>query len=199
MVYHKGQVYVIGGFDGSGRTDTVEKINLKTASQTEPWESVAPLLKGLIDHCAVSIEGSIYVVGGKGNSTLQAYTQASRKWTFKSVMPCDTDNVAATAYKGQIFVLGGTPPVTLKYVPGTDSWEKLVPPSSVHAGSKAVAMGNSIFVLGGWNTANITHDENRIDSVMEYKPQDDSWSQCNYKLWQTLSSHAAVVASIPQS
>ncbi|MDQ3983917.1 MAG: kelch repeat-containing protein, partial [Thermoproteota archaeon] len=55
-----GKVYVIGGFDGSGRSTTITEVY---DPMTNQWTTAAPLPQPLDHTAAASFEGKLYVVG----------------------------------------------------------------------------------------------------------------------------------------
>ena len=56
-----GKIYIIGGFDGSGRSTTATEVYDPMANE---WTTSAPLPQPLDHTAAASFEGKLYVVGG---------------------------------------------------------------------------------------------------------------------------------------
>ena len=56
-----GKIYVMGGFDGAGKLDTVVVYD----PQADSWQRVVSMPQGLCHHAAAVMGGKIYVTGGE--------------------------------------------------------------------------------------------------------------------------------------
>src|SRR5919107_1574048 len=85
-----GKVYVIGGFDGSGRSTTATEVYDPMANE---WTTYAPLPQPLDHTAAASFEGKLYVVGGgylninNLSNKLFIYDPSTNKWTEGANLP----------------------------------------------------------------------------------------------------------------
>ena len=103
-------IYVIGGFDGSGDVlDVVEVYNIKNNS----WKSTAPLPEPLHHTAATSYEGKIYVIGGYisrewiPTNQLFIYDPIKNKWKEGKPMPTPRGALSALFVNGTLYATGG--------------------------------------------------------------------------------------------
>jgi N-acetylneuraminic acid mutarotase len=128
-----GEVYLIGGFDGSGTVvDTVEAYD----PETDGWREVAPLPVAMHHAQAAAAGGRLYVLGYLTAFTFTAHDRAfvydPEDDAWAEIAPLPTARGAgATAVVGEyVYVIGGFrsgSAVTdfARYHPATDGWEVL--------------------------------------------------------------------------
>jgi N-acetylneuraminic acid mutarotase len=151
-----GEIFVIGGFLGSGNipTDRVRIYNI-ASKQWREGERM-PTARGGIQTAVLN--NQIYVIGG-GNQfqTLAAnevYDPQSNAWNTLAPLPRQRGNPALAAFNGRVYAIGGASGgATFSDVdifdPATNSWSSgpAISPSRVAA--RAVVYRGSLFVFGG--------------------------------------------------
>jgi N-acetylneuraminic acid mutarotase len=183
-----GNIYVIGGFDGSGKAlDTVEIYNVYNDS----WKEIAPLPEPLHHTIASSHNGKIFVVGGFTSDVgdwvptnkLFIYDPLKDEWKEGKPMPTARGALAATFVKGTLFAIGGQQSSDIDsseilntneaYDPTTDTWtaKKSMPTSRHHAASTAV--DGKIYVIGGRAVVNSSIINLNINEM--YSPEKNEW------------------------
>ena len=173
----KDDIYVIGGFDGSGQvTDIVEVYDI--ANNT--WTKAAPLPEPLHHTAAASYDGKIYVVGGytapwSPTNKLFIYDPLQNKWQEGKPMPTARGALNVNFVNGTLYAIGGSSDRPLNsneaYDPSNDTWisKALMPTARHHAGSAVV--DGKIFVIGG----RISGSLENISVNEAYDPEQDRW------------------------
>ena len=106
-------VYVVGGFDASGRTTAmVQRLDLATGR----WVTVAPLPMALNHMSALSYGGQLYVVGGyasPGDTSTQAvrgfwrFDPARERWSAMPAAPIARAAAGVAVLGHRLYVAGG--------------------------------------------------------------------------------------------
>ncbi|XP_043378468.1 kelch-like protein 6 isoform X3 [Chelonia mydas] len=91
-----GKVYVVGGFDGIQRINSVETYD----PFHNCWSEAAPLMVNVSSFAAASYKKKLYVIGGGPNGKLatdktQCYDPATNNWSLKSPMPVEAKCINA--------------------------------------------------------------------------------------------------------
>ncbi|NOJ30328.1 MAG: galactose oxidase [Nitrososphaeraceae archaeon] len=150
-------IYVIGGFDKSGRVlNIVEVYNIKNDS----WRTVAPLPQPLHHTAASSFGGKIYVIGGYSDNNwapsdkLFIYDQNNDTWTEGQSMPTPRGALTSVIIDEIIYAIGGEGEngilsINEAYNLKTNDWiSKSSMPTARHHTASAVVDGNA-YVIGG--------------------------------------------------
>ena len=157
-VSYNSKIYVIGG--------VFFQVALATNEMYDPVENNWTLRASMPtarEHLAAAvIDSLIYVVGGRNSAgnlnTLEAYSPATNSWRTLQAMSTARGGLAAAALHGRLYVFGGEffdpegPGVfeeVEEYDPVTNNWRELAPMPVPRHGMGAVAVGDSIFVIGG--------------------------------------------------
>ena len=150
-------IYVIGGFDGSGNAlDVVEVYNVKNNS----WKSIAPLPEPLHHTAAASHEGKIYVVGGFFSrewiptNQLFIFDPISNQWTEGKSMLSPRGALNALFVNGTLYAIGGQDDARIlnvneAYNPLTNSWVSKAPMITARHHAASTAVEDKIYVIGG--------------------------------------------------
>ncbi len=159
-------IYFIGGAQGlQGRnlenvtgTSTVQAFDFETRS----WKTnIAPLETPRVFACAVSLEDSIYVMGGVDSlgrilNSVEVYDPSTNRWHYTSSMKFERKGAAAVVYDDHVLVFGGgdSSDVLHKeveaYNPENGEWKVLRDSTLVGRAFHHVAkIGDSIYIFGG--------------------------------------------------
>jgi N-acetylneuraminic acid mutarotase len=180
-----GKIYVIGGYDESGKTtDVVELYD----PQTDRWSRVSSLPQPTDHAAAATYDGKLFVVGGyiivEGQRTPTnksfIYDPSVDKWKEIKSMPTSRGALTANFINDILYVIGGqdssrkTMGTNEAYDPKTDIWtEKQPMPTKRHHIASAVLDGK-LYVVGGRQTDN-SPDLN-MGTNEAYDPRLDKWT-----------------------
>ncbi|XP_041120627.1 kelch-like protein 6 [Polyodon spathula] len=150
-----GKVYVIGGFDGIQRQNSVETYD----PFHNCWTEAAPLMLNVSSFAVTSYKKKLYVIGGGPNGKLatdktQCFDPSTNKWTLKSPMPIEAKCINAVTFKDHIYVVGGAMKALYSYSPVEDSWSLVTRFSHERASCGIAACSNKLFVTGGRDEKN---------------------------------------------
>jgi N-acetylneuraminic acid mutarotase len=140
-----------------------------------------PLLRGA--GIAVTLDDRIYVLGGVGPEPEVAleYDPAADTWSRRAAMPAPREHLAAAAFDGRIYVVGGrwTEGNTDRlevYDPAADAWRALPSMPTPRGGLAAAALDERIHVVGGeeLGSGGSTFEEHEV-----YEPATDTWASAS--------------------
>ncbi len=146
--------YFGGGFPNSGSPVDDHYIY---DPDSDSWEEAASLTAPRAIHYAASIDTTLYSLAGQGMTNLcQSYNSTTNSWTTLNNLPDNSFWYGAhVTSEGHIYRFCGggyTAPSNKahKYDPVTDTWSSLPNmPNAIHALAGA-AIGNKIFLSGGY-------------------------------------------------
>jgi N-acetylneuraminic acid mutarotase len=180
-----GKIYVIGGYDESGKTtDVVEVYD----PHTDRW-SRASSLPEPEDHAAAAIyDGKLFVVGGyvtiggQRTSTNNSfiYDPSADKWEEIKSMPTPRGALAANFINDILYVIGGqdasrkTVSTNEAYKPKTDTWTERQPMPTIRHHLASAVIDGKLYVIGGRQTDK-SPDLN-IGTNEAYDPKLDKWT-----------------------
>jgi N-acetylneuraminic acid mutarotase len=158
-----GEIYVLGGFDGSARiVDSVEAYD----PARDAWRSdIAPLPVPLHHANVAQVDGRIYVTGSlrelgfEPDGRVFEYDPTDDRWRERRSMPAGTERGASgvAVIDGRIFIAGGLRGGSVAtfsaYDPAADEWESLpdLPLALDHLSAGAV--GGVFYAVGGRNAS----------------------------------------------
>jgi hypothetical protein len=178
-----GQLYVIGGSDGSAVIDTFDVYNPVTGIWTSPSPAL-PMGTGRVFARAVALGGQLYVVGGctvvdcsSGiTGALEMYNPGSA-WTAKASMPSGTEryDAAVGVINGKLYVAGGHNASgvigTVEiYDPATDTWTSGHTMTTARSAAAAGVINGLLYVAGG------STGGGPVNTLESYNPVADSWT-----------------------
>ncbi|MDY6868856.1 MAG: kelch repeat-containing protein, partial [Chloroflexota bacterium] len=113
----------------------------------------------------------------------------SERWQELAPLPEPRVGMAAVAYSGEIYVIGGEGPEGVsgkgfRYVPETDEWLPIAEKPTPVTDISAVVIGEKIYVPGGEGV-----NGQPIDTLEIYDPRQDSWEE-GVPLPEALSAYA---------
>ncbi|KAA0719454.1 Kelch-like protein 6 [Triplophysa tibetana] len=150
-----GKVYVLGGFDGIHRLNSVEAYD----PFHNNWTEAAPLMLSVSSFSAASYDKMIFVIGGGPNGKLatnnmQCFDSKLNKWNLKCPMPTEAKCTNAVTFKDDIYVVGGAMKALYSYSPLEDSWTLITHLRCERASCGIAACNNKIFITGGRDDKN---------------------------------------------
>ncbi|XP_063244711.1 uncharacterized protein LOC134545858 isoform X3 [Bacillus rossius redtenbacheri] len=180
-----GNVYAVGGWEGSFRLDTVERYNPETNS----WHFIPQMRIAVTSPAVVSHDGMLYVTGvlcgctggavledGDGIELVQRYDPRTSTWTELAPMLIPRSGSAACVLNGYIYVIGGWHASTEntnkveRYNMQTNTWEFKAPMRERRYRPGVAVVDRHIYVLGGEEGWDRYHD-----TIECYNPDTDSW------------------------
>ena len=153
-------IYVAGGVGADGRDlDSVELY------QGGGWSEVPSLLRPRNRLTLVELNNKLIALGGefegKATTFCEAYSLKDGSWSEIAPMPRPRKNFAALVFRGKIIVAGGWEMKEGKYkvfhsevdvyCPKKNEWATVEPMPKGRDGVRAVAWGNRMYFLGGYD------------------------------------------------
>lgn len=172
-----GKIYVIGGYDGQTRLNSVECLDL--TSDEPVWQNVAPMNqhRGLAGACVH--KGRIYVCGGfdgyTRHTSMESYNPILDQWQLLSGMAVGREGAGLVVARDKIYCIGGYDGVNLLdsgecYDPETEHWSAIVPMSTRRSGAGVAVVNDQIYVCGGYD------GNNHLSSVESYNIHTAHWT-----------------------
>ncbi|UCD17203.1 MAG: hypothetical protein JSV44_12250, partial [Candidatus Zixiibacteriota bacterium] len=154
-----GKIYVFGGVNYSFIDIDITQVFDPIA---ESWTTLSPMPTARNHSTAAVVDSLIYVIGGRiganNVAVVEAYSPQSDTWYTFTEMPTARSAIGSAVLNGKIYVFGGEQydgsngtvfGEVEEYDPATDTWRQLTPMLTPRHGSEAVAIGDSIFYIGG--------------------------------------------------
>ena len=146
---------------------------------TKKWETMPPLITARYYHRSVSLDDSVYVVGGEvaGERVLasvECLNVKRKQWLSRPELPQAVTVPAVVTYNNKIFVFGGRDAededlcCTQVFDTTRGQWSTLSDMPKVCSIGAAVALNDSIYVVGGYQR-----------TCLKYDPTLDSWTKLN--------------------
>ncbi|ELT93360.1 hypothetical protein CAPTEDRAFT_137514, partial [Capitella teleta] len=144
-------------------------------AHTAQWNHLPPMPTVRAQHSSIYHDHHVYVIGGNdGRSFLHsvdALDMRSLEWSSLPHMPQPLQCSYVVSVSDTLFVLGGMRDGWVdwsvdvhQYDSTGKTWHQRSPMPEQCAGGAAVALGDQVYVVGGWNK-----------SCMKFNPQIDSW------------------------
>jgi len=174
-----GKIYVIGGFDGLGRT--VASVEVYDPA-IRLW-AAGPDVPAPRHHMALVTAGNtLYALGGYSGSGFEPHAEAfaldvgALSWRPVAPLPEARGAMAAAALEGKVFVVGGVGSEGLAnelyvYDTAADRWEDRRPAPTRRDHLAAAALHGRLYVAGGREQ---TLSKN-LATLEVYDPATDTW------------------------
>ena len=173
-----GKVYVAAGMVGeTGKPlDFLERFD----PQRSEWTSLTPLPMSFSAAAGASLNGRFWVIGGDNSPEADgrqvfSYDVDSDRWRREPRLPATRMNLAAVAFRGKLYAIGGLDPfhptkTVFVYDPRARRWSRGTPMRvALHAHSASVYRGE-IWVFGGRDRSVA-----RQRGVWIYNAERDAW------------------------
>ncbi|XP_014669030.1 PREDICTED: kelch-like protein 26 [Priapulus caudatus] len=178
-----GMLYAVGGrLNQEESLADVECYN----PATDTWEDVASLSSARRSVAVAAHSGRLYAVGGSGNrmisSKVERYNPTTNQWESRRPLARPRFFAQLASVGSRLYLVGGATvdeagnlvcARTVEcYSPASDTWTEVAPMLVPRAEAGLVAIGNMIYVLGGysWDT------RQRLSSVERYDTEADAWT-----------------------
>lgn len=156
------KIFVMGG----ERAGEALAINAMYDPASDTWETRSAMPTAREHLAAAAVDGKVYVVGGRTRlkgilfnlDTVEAYDPFTDTWqTGLASLPEASGGLAATALHGRLYAFGGefftgntgVYAMNAAYEPETDQWDNLAPMPLPRHGIGAVAVADTIYIIGG--------------------------------------------------
>ena len=183
-----GKLYVMGKDPDSATYYNREVKTVNVMERFDPslnlWNEVNIPDKVFYSSAAVTVQGFLYVVGGKGRGqyglcTVQKYNPDSNQWDEVSSLSSPRSDVCAiTDGSNYLYAIGGTDQrgqylnIVERFDPRKNTWEKLPPMLARRSNAGGAAVKQRLFVFGGLHKD--SKDDN--DPCEMFDPATNMWS-----------------------
>lgn len=201
LAFADGLMYGIGGFTGGFPNwkpmDTVFVYDFDAGA----WSETTPLPVARGEHVSETVDGKIYVIGGRiggtpGAATYQEHIDTARvdvfdpdtgEWSKAADAPTARNSAASAVIDGKIYVVGGRHYDTQHedgavnvnlaalevFDPQRGTWETKAPLPRPSGGISAAVVNGKLLVFGGeqWTPTKLV-----IANAWSYDPAADQWS-----------------------
>ncbi|XP_067405377.1 kelch-like protein 23 isoform X3 [Emydura macquarii macquarii] len=181
-------IYVTGGY----RTDNIEALDTVWIynSENDEWTEGCPMLNARYYHCAVTLGGCVYSLGGyrKGAPAQEAefYDPLKTIWVPIANMIKEY-GLCSVALQNKIYLVGGQTAVTDCYDPEQNEWRQMAHTMERRMECGAVVMNGCIYVTGGYSYSKGTY----LQSIEKYVPELNKWEVVS-NLPSAMRSHGCV-------
>ncbi len=187
-----GYLYAVGGWKNVLTGDNFFEIEYASKALerynvcTRTWERLAELPGPRANGGFAALNDKLYVVGGNSLAvgfelynfrqydSVFVYDIATNTWSEAAPLPRAYTSMAVAALNGKLYVFGGldefsyTSNQTYEYDPASNTWTTKAPmPSGGRYGAAATALGDKIYIVGGWYEG---------EPLEIYDPATDTWS-----------------------
>ncbi|CAH8454944.1 unnamed protein product [Heterobilharzia americana] len=175
-------MYVIGGFDGSERLNTVCFLDI--AQREEGWRSITPMHYKRSLSAACTNKGLIYVCGGfDGQSrlrSLEVYHPKIHEWRILEEMTTAREGAGLVVFDDTLYCLGGYDGFHLlnsmeSFDLHSGTWSVCKPMYMRRSGAGCALLGETIYVCGGYGGAE-SRGPLHLDTVEAYNTRLAQWT-----------------------
>jgi N-acetylneuraminic acid mutarotase len=191
-----GKLYAIGGVSSAFPTFTPALQVFEYDPSTDSWTSKAPLEHTKIEHVAATVDGKIYVVGGRNEyvsaDTLEIYDPLTDVWTRGAPLSLARTHSSIAVIDNKLYAAGGRTlvldPGSIPayhfvnynqlevYSPDSDSWENLLPMPTARSALGAASLDGKLYTFGGEYISGPSVGWFAFDKTEAYDPISGSWT-----------------------
>jgi hypothetical protein len=140
---------------------------------------------------AAAVNGTLYVIGGDGPGSVEAYDPATDTWSMKAPIPNGGGTHTAAALNGLIYAIGGSSGTMKVYNPATDSWATLGSMPSFQGQFALAVLDGRLFAAGG-NLA----DNTAVGTLSANRPPEATWWSSNTAVGRINSGNSGSVNGV---
>ncbi len=165
---YNGYMYVAGGMNILGSTNSVQYAEIKADGSLGTWTDTTVLPSKLRGHSMFASNDYVYVLGGHNDTSEVAnvYYAAINEngtlgaWTATTSLPNILEGHDAFVLSGHVYLVGGkrgsTYSANTNYAPiqaggGLGQWENTANYTGTRTNLAAMAVGKNVYVIGGCN------------------------------------------------
>jgi hypothetical protein len=156
------RLYAVGGTPSTSTETVVPQATMEILDlRTGRWTAGPPMRFARHHAGAAALDGSLYVVGGRGRSDYslghaERFDPRSGRWETLPELPQGSGGLAAAAAGGELIAIGGgddpekwVTGATWAFDPDRDRWRRLPDLLQARHGHGAAALGGRVYVFGG--------------------------------------------------
>ncbi|XP_078485792.1 kelch-like protein 10 isoform X1 [Ciona intestinalis] len=174
VAFVKGNVYVIGGFDGVNYFNTVRRFSVANFEWVEEPQM-------LHKRCYISVtvlDKKIYALGGMDGTnrlnSAECYDPSQKIWSILPDMNESRSDSSATSLHGRVYIAGGFNGQECLftaefYDPETSVWTRITPMRSRRSGVSIISFHDMVYAVGGFDGVN------RLRHAEAYCPRTNTW------------------------
>ncbi|HKP38464.1 MAG TPA: kelch repeat-containing protein [Pyrinomonadaceae bacterium] len=176
LVVIDGALYAAGGWETCTPYANLEAYD----SANDRWTNRAPMLTARGGHGAGTLNGNLYVVGGRTDcdrttTSVEVYDPRTNQWSDRAPLPSAREGPVVAAVNGRLYAIGGSDhgqsvAFNTEYDPAADRWIERAPLPTPREYAAAVVVNNLIYVIGGGR------GPAEMRSLVVYDPVSDRWS-----------------------
>lgn len=178
--------YMLFVLDGDGVPSVASMVRLRRPSPAQ-WETL-PSTDGSVLTCRhesamVTVNGRLYLMGGRGNRPTEAFDPTTGKWTSMGPAPFEINHFQPVVIDGLVYIVGAftgsypnetNVPNVWTWDPRTDLWTQgpLIPAARRRGANGVFVRDGKIYLLGGNNQG---HNGGARAWFDEYDPSTQAW------------------------
>ncbi|MBL6756470.1 MAG: NPCBM/NEW2 domain-containing protein [Planctomycetes bacterium] len=178
--------YMLFVIDGDGVPSVASMLRLRRPSPAQ-WQEL-PSTDGSVLSCRhesamATVNGRLYLMGGRGNRPTEAFDPTTGKWTSMGLPPFEINHFQPVVLDGLVYIVGAftgsypnetNVPNVWTWDPRTDQWTQgpLIPAARRRGSNGAFVRNGKIYLLGGNNQG---HNGGARAWFDEYDPSTQTW------------------------
>ncbi len=177
VIYSDEKIYAIGGIVSANvYSDEIEMFDTNINKWVVLTKMPGGARQGMV---AASVDGKIYIIGGKQGSTnlktVEVYNTNTNTWEENGTnMPTARQGAVCAVIDGKIYVIGGSSSSTYfnkveVYDPATNTWSTKKSMTIARDTAGVAVVDNKIYVVGGKGKSTY------LNNVEVYDPAQDIW------------------------
>ncbi|KAG2458612.1 kelch-like protein 40b [Polypterus senegalus] len=180
-------IFIIGGKELKEGEKTLDSVMCYDRTSFK-WGESDPLSYTTYGHMSVSLNGLVYVIGGKGEGKkcmkrVCAYNPKRFEWTDLAPLKTARSLFGAAVHNGKIFVAAGVTDSGLTstvevYDPAKKKWEEFPEFPQERSSMNLVSLGGSLYAIGGFAMVPNESDEivpTEMNDIWKFEEDTKQW------------------------